>query len=84
MLPKLNKHTGGKWLINGNKQRKDIQLQSLEHPVRYHSLDYKFDTKAFHQSSTQYSNRRSRYRNIQDRCVIAKPEILEYNMKRYY
>ena len=29
---KVDKHTGGKWLINGTKRRKDNQLQSLELP----------------------------------------------------
>ena len=27
---KVDKHTGGKWLIHGTKRRKDNQLQSLE------------------------------------------------------
>ena len=31
---KVNQHTGGKWLINGIKRRKDNQLQSLELPCR--------------------------------------------------
>ena len=29
---KVDQHTGGKWLINGTKRRKDNQLQSLELP----------------------------------------------------
>ena len=29
-FPKVDKHTGGKWLIHGTKRRKDNQLQSLE------------------------------------------------------
>ena len=31
---KVDKHTGGKWLIHGTKRRKDNQLQSLELPCR--------------------------------------------------
>ena len=31
---KVDQHTGGKWLIHGNKQRKDNLLQSLELPCR--------------------------------------------------
>ena len=27
---KVDRHTGGKWLIHGTKRRKDNQLQSLE------------------------------------------------------
>ena len=31
---KVDKHTGGKWLIHGTKHHKDNQLQSLEIPCR--------------------------------------------------
>ena len=31
---KVDKHTGGKWLIHCPKRRKDNQLQSLEFPCR--------------------------------------------------
>ena len=31
-IPKVDQHTGGKWLIHGIKHRKDNQLQSLELP----------------------------------------------------
>ena len=31
---KVDKHTGGKWLIHGPKRPKDNQLQSLELPCR--------------------------------------------------
>ena len=27
-IPKVDQHTGGKWLIHGTKHRKDNQLQS--------------------------------------------------------
>ena len=30
----VDQHTGGKWLIHGNKRHKDNQLQSLELPCR--------------------------------------------------
>ena len=30
--PKVDKHTGGKWLIHSIKHHKDNQLQSLEFP----------------------------------------------------
>ena len=30
---KMDQHTGGKWLIHGNKRIKDNHLQSLEPPV---------------------------------------------------
>ena len=30
----VEQHTGGKWLINGTKRRKDNQVQSLELPCR--------------------------------------------------
>ena len=30
---KMDQHTEGKWLIHGNKHRKDNQLQSLELPL---------------------------------------------------
>ena len=29
-LQKVERHTGGKWLINGTKYRKENQLQSLK------------------------------------------------------
>ena len=28
-IPKVDQHTGGKWLIHGTKHRKDNQLQSI-------------------------------------------------------
>ena len=31
---KVDRNTGGKWLIHGTKQRKDNQWQSLELPCR--------------------------------------------------
>ena len=31
---KVDQHTGGKWLTQGTKHRKDNQLQSLELPCR--------------------------------------------------
>ena len=31
---KVDRHTGGKWLIHGTKRYKDNQLQSLELPYR--------------------------------------------------
>ena len=31
-LQKVDKNTGGKWLIHGTKRHKDNQLQSLELP----------------------------------------------------
>ena len=31
---KVDRYTGGKWLIHGTKRRKDNQLQSLELPCR--------------------------------------------------
>ena len=31
---KVDRHTGGKWLIHGTKCYKDNQLQSLELPYR--------------------------------------------------
>ena len=31
---KVDRHTGGKWLIHYTKHRKDNQLQSLEIPCR--------------------------------------------------
>ena len=33
---KVDRHTGGKWLIPGTERRKDNQLQSLELPCRIH------------------------------------------------
>ena len=30
----VDQHTGGKWLIHGNKRHKDNHLQSLELPSR--------------------------------------------------
>ena len=33
-LPKVDQHTGGKWLIHGTKRHRDTQLQSLELPCR--------------------------------------------------
>ena len=33
-FPKVDQHTGGKWLIHATKRRKDNQLQSLELPCR--------------------------------------------------
>ena len=32
---KVDKHTGGKWLIHDTKRRKDNQLQSMNSPVEY-------------------------------------------------
>ena len=31
---KVNRNSGGKWLVHGFKHRKDNQLQSLEPPCR--------------------------------------------------
>ena len=31
-FPKVDQHTGGKWLIQGSKHRMDNQLQNLELP----------------------------------------------------
>ena len=31
---KVDQHTGGKWLVRGNKHHKDNQLQSPELPCR--------------------------------------------------
>ena len=31
-IPKVDQHTGGKWLIHDTKHRKDNLLQSLELP----------------------------------------------------
>ena len=36
-IPKVDQHTGGKWLIHGTKHRKDNQLQSL---VLYYNVKY--------------------------------------------
>ena len=33
-FPKVDEHTGGKWLIHGIKHHKDNQLQSPELPCR--------------------------------------------------
>ena len=33
---KVDRHTGGKWLIHGTKRRKDNQLQSLDTIVKTH------------------------------------------------
>ena len=33
-IRKVDKHTGGKWLIHDTKHRKDNQLQSLKLPCR--------------------------------------------------
>ena len=35
---KVDKHTGGKWLIHDTKRRKDNQLQSLKLPCRISKL----------------------------------------------
>ena len=35
---KVDKHTGGKWLIHDNKRSKDNQLQSLKLPCRISKL----------------------------------------------
>ena len=33
-LKKVDHHTGGKWLVQGTKHRKDNQSQNLELPFR--------------------------------------------------
>ena len=33
-FPKVDQHSGGKWLIHDTKRRKDNQLQSLKLPCR--------------------------------------------------
>ena len=38
---KVDRHTGGKWLIHGTRRRKDNQLQSLELPCRECKHDIK-------------------------------------------
>ena len=43
-IPKVDQHTGGKWLIHGTKHRKDNQLQSLELSCRISSW---YQTNAF-------------------------------------
>ena len=35
---KVDQHTGGKWLINGTKRRKDNQLQGLELPCKINNI----------------------------------------------
>ena len=42
---KVDKHTGGKWLIHDTKRRKDNQLQSLDSPVEYPSWVPRCDIK---------------------------------------
>ena len=37
-FPKVDKHTGGKWLIHDTKRRKNNQLQSLKLPCRISHL----------------------------------------------
>ena len=41
----VDQHTAGKWLIQGTKRRKDIQLQSWKSPVEYPSRACKHDIK---------------------------------------
>ena len=38
-LQKVDKHTGGKWVIRDTKRRKDNQLQSLKLPCRIYIQD---------------------------------------------
>ena len=42
---KVDQHTGGKYLIHGTKRRKDNQLQSLELPWKYPSMECKHGIK---------------------------------------
>ena len=39
----MDQHTGGKWLIDGTKRRKNNQLQSMEPPVEYTGRECKHD-----------------------------------------
>ena len=42
---KLDQNRRSNCLIFGTKHRKDDQLQSLEHPIEYHSWEHKFHIK---------------------------------------
>ena len=42
---KVDLHTGGTWLIHGNRNRKDNQLQNMEIPVEYPRRESKHETK---------------------------------------
>ena len=81
----MDQHTGGKWLINGTKRRKDNQLQSLELPCRisyqvpveYPSKECKHDIK---ESKGNMFNPIFK-ENVQGRkhpgsCAFAEPELL--------
>ena len=74
---KMGQHTGGKWLIHGTKRRKDNQLQSLELPVKYPSMESKHGIKA---SIGNMFNPIFK-ENVQERkhpgsCAFAEPALL--------
>ena len=63
---KLHQHTGGKWLSNGTKHRKDNQLQASNCPAEYPGRKSKLDKTSMKiKFSIQYSMELSRGRNIQ-------------------
>ena len=76
-FPKLDQHTGGKWLIHGTKRRKDNQLQSLEPPVEYPSRECKYDIK---ESKGNMFNpifkENVQWQKHPGSCVFAEPELL--------
>ena len=45
---KVNQHTGGEWVIRGNKPHKDNQRQCLFFPVEFPSWKYIFHIKEPH------------------------------------
>ena len=77
-FPKVDQHTGDKWLIHGTKRRKDNQLQSLELPSRlYPSRECKHDIK---ESKRNMFNPIFK-ENVQGQkhsgsCALAEPELL--------
>ena len=64
---KMDQYTGGKWLINGTKRRKDNQMQSVESPVEHPSRACKPDIKSPNVTcSIQYWRRMARGGNLRE------------------
>ena len=80
-LPKMDRHTGDKWLIHGTKHHEDNQSQSGKHSAGYRSWECKLEIKELHDtSSIQYSQGRSEGRNIIGRRVNTETQIYKQSI----
>ena len=80
----MDQHTGGRWLIHGTKHHKDNQLESLELPAEYPSIESKHDIK---ESEGNMFNPifkgNVQGRKHPGRCAFVEPELLSYRKSKH-